>query len=75
MADNAQTNWNVVKIVYGSGDPSVKMVDKEHTYLFHWTQSFDKHTKQLIKLELSTRFFATNIRMPHPLGMLIIIMF
>jgi hypothetical protein len=28
------------------------MVDKEDTYLFHWTQSFDNHTKQLIRLEL-----------------------
>jgi hypothetical protein len=24
------------------------MVDKKWTYLFHWTQSLDKHTKQLI---------------------------
>jgi len=26
----------------------MKMVDKEHMCFFHWTQSFDKHTKQLI---------------------------
>ncbi len=35
MADNAHANWNVVHIVYGSKDGSVKMVDKERTYLFH----------------------------------------
>ncbi len=52
IADNAQTNWNAIKIVYGSRDPFVRMVDKEHTCLFHWTQSLDKHTKQLIKHEL-----------------------
>jgi len=52
MADSAQTNWNVVKIVYGLGDPFVKMVDKECTCLFHWTQSLNKHTKQLIRPEL-----------------------
>ncbi len=28
--DGAQTNWNVVRIVYGIGDPMVKMVDKKH---------------------------------------------
>jgi len=52
MANNAQANWNTAKFFYGLGDLSMKMVDKEHTCLFHWTQSFDKHTKQLIKLEL-----------------------
>jgi hypothetical protein len=28
------------------------MVDKKRTNLFHWIESYDKHTKQLIKLEL-----------------------
>jgi hypothetical protein len=31
MADNAQTNWNVVRIIYGSGDASETMVDRERT--------------------------------------------
>jgi len=35
MVDIAQTDWNVVIIVYGSKDPFVKMVDKECTCLFH----------------------------------------
>jgi hypothetical protein len=52
MADNTQANWNAIKIVYGSGDTYVRMIDKECTCLFLWTQSFDKHTKQLIKPEL-----------------------
>jgi hypothetical protein len=52
MADNTQANWNVVIIVYGYGDPFIRMVDKECTYLFHWSHSFDKHTKQLIKPDL-----------------------
>jgi hypothetical protein len=51
MADNAQANWNIVRIVYGYGDVFVKIVDKKHTCLFHWSHSFDKHTKQLIKLD------------------------
>ncbi len=29
MAYNDQANWNVVQIVYGSGDPSESMVDKK----------------------------------------------
>jgi hypothetical protein len=51
MANGAQANWNVVRTVYGTGDPIVKMVDEEHMCFFHWIQSFDKHAKQLIMLE------------------------
>jgi hypothetical protein len=25
MADSAQANWNVIQIIYGSGDPKVPM--------------------------------------------------
>ncbi len=35
MANNAQANWNIVKIVSVSGDSCIKMVDKEHSCLFH----------------------------------------
>jgi hypothetical protein len=35
MADSAQANWNVVRIVYGSGDPKVPMENQEHTCLLH----------------------------------------
>jgi hypothetical protein len=52
MANNIQVNWNVVKMVYGSIDATVTMVDKEQTSLFHWIQSLNKHTKQSIKHEL-----------------------
>jgi hypothetical protein len=48
MANNVQENWNVVQIVYGIGDPMVKMVNKEQTCSFHWIQYFYKHTKSLI---------------------------
>lgn len=54
MAYSAQVNQNVVKMVYGFGDATIRMVDKERTCLFHWTQSLDKHTKQLIKHELQS---------------------
>ncbi len=52
MANNTQANWNTIKIVYGFGDLYVMMVDKKCTYLFHWIQLFNRHTKKLIKLEL-----------------------
>ncbi len=29
----------------------MKLIDKERTYFFHWTQSLDRHTKQLIALK------------------------
>jgi len=51
MVDNTQANWNAIKIVYGSRYPSVRMIDKECTCLFHYTQSFNKHIKLLIKHE------------------------
>jgi hypothetical protein len=52
MVNNTQANWNIARIVYGSGDPSIRMVDKECTCLFHWIHSLNKHTKQLIKPKL-----------------------
>jgi len=51
MADDVQASRNVVCIVYVTGDPMVKMVDKEWMCFFNWTQSLDRHTKQLIALE------------------------
>ena len=55
MADSAQANWNVVRIIYGSGDASEKMVDRERTCLFHWTQSLEKHTKADIRQDLQSQ--------------------
>lgn len=52
MADSAQANWNAVRIVYGSGDPSVKMIDRERTCLFHWATSLKQHTERLIKRDM-----------------------
>jgi len=49
MVDSAQANWNTIKIVYGLGDTFVRMIDKRMHMLFHWSQSLDKHIKQLIK--------------------------
>ncbi len=46
MANNTQANWNVIRIIYGFGDPFAKMVDKKYTYLFHWTKSLNRHTKK-----------------------------
>jgi hypothetical protein len=52
MADSAQANWNVVRIVYGNGDPTIRMKNRERTCLFHWTQSLEKHTTADIRAEL-----------------------
>jgi hypothetical protein len=45
MANNTQANWNVVQIVYDSGDLSEPMADKEQTCYFHYIQFMDRHTK------------------------------
>ena len=52
MADNAQANWNAVKMIYGEGDPSLSMVGHERTCLFHWSQNLDKVTQKHIKVSL-----------------------
>jgi hypothetical protein len=55
MADSAQTNWKVIRIIYGSGDASEKMVDRERICLFHWTQSLEKHTNVDIHQDLQSQ--------------------
>jgi len=52
MVDSAQANWNVVCIVYGTRDSIVKLIEKGCTCLFHWIQSLNMHTKQLIAPEV-----------------------
>jgi hypothetical protein len=52
MADNAQTNWNVVRIVYGLGDPKVPMEARDRIFYLHWKQPLKKHMKSYIKHEL-----------------------
>jgi hypothetical protein len=54
--DNAQANWNMVIIVYGLGDPFMRMVDKESTCLFHLIQSLDRCTNQLIEPKLQDQY-------------------
>lgn len=36
MVDIAHANWNVICIVYGFGDASMKIIDKGQTCLFYW---------------------------------------
>jgi hypothetical protein len=64
MANSTKANWNVLIIVYGSKDPFVRMIDKKRTCLFHWIQSLNKHTKQMIKLEFQNQhiFFCHQYR-------------
>ena len=52
MADSAQANWHAVRKVYGNGDPSVPMENRERTCLFHWTLCLQRATSRNIKLEL-----------------------
>ena len=57
MADNAQANWNGVRMIHGDGDPTLSMVTREHTYFFHWSASLDKVTcKYIIKPSLQFQY-------------------
>lgn len=44
MADNAQANWNAVRILYGNGNKEDPMEDRERSCLFHWTQNMVAYT-------------------------------
>lgn len=52
MADNAQTNSNAVRIIYGSQDATKPMQNRERTCLFHWKQSMEKHMKADIRQDV-----------------------
>jgi hypothetical protein len=56
MADSAQANWNVVQIVYGSGDPKVPMENRERTSLVQWTTSLKRHTQKFIKPNMQDQY-------------------
>ena len=52
MADIAQANWDAMRMIYNDGDPTLPMVTRERTCLFHWCASLDKVTKKYIKPSL-----------------------
>jgi hypothetical protein len=52
MADSAQADRIVVRVIYGSGEATIPMKDQKRTYLFHWAQSLEKHTKADIRVDL-----------------------
>jgi hypothetical protein len=52
MCDSAQANFNVVRVVFGSEDPTVPMENREKMCLFHWKMALEHHTKQLIRADL-----------------------
>jgi hypothetical protein len=52
MCDSAQANFSAVRVIFGSGDPSIPMANKERTCFFHWKMALEWHTKQLIRPDL-----------------------
>jgi hypothetical protein len=52
MCDSAQANFNAVRVIFGSGDRTVPMENRERTCLFHWKMALERHTKQLIRSDL-----------------------
>jgi hypothetical protein len=49
MVDAMSANYNVIHKVYG-GDPNVLLEGKECTCFYHWEESLQIHTKNLILL-------------------------
>jgi hypothetical protein len=54
MADSAQANWNVIRVIYNCGDATIPMKDQEMTCLFHWTQSLENIRKRISVLTSKT---------------------
>jgi len=55
MVDSTEANFNVVRILFESGDLKILMENWEHTCFYYWTQSFDWHIKKLICLEFHNK--------------------
>lgn len=55
MAYIAQENQNAVKKIYRDGDPSLPMVDRERTCIFHKSASLDKVMQNYIKASLQLK--------------------
>ena len=52
MAESAQTNFNAVREIFGSGNKSQSMENKERICLFYWTMTLDRHIKRYIRPKL-----------------------
>jgi hypothetical protein len=52
MANNAQTNWSAMRIIYSSGDANETMINREWICQIHSNQLMGKHTKHQIKLKM-----------------------
>ena len=50
--DSAHVNWDAVKKRYDESDPSLPMVGREHTCLFHWPYNLDKVMQKYINVLL-----------------------
>ena len=70
MANSAQTHWNAMRIIYGSGDPKVPIDGRKRTCYFHWTQSLEKHTKLYIKHDLHDQHKRINLQYIYASSML-----
>lgn len=55
MIDSAQENWNVVCLIYESGDVKIPMEDHERTCLLHWIVSLNRHTQRLIRSDMQNQ--------------------
>lgn len=63
---HAQANWNAVKKIYMEDGPSLAMVGREGTCLFHWYASLDKVTHKFI-CNFNTIIYAKTTRMQKQL--------
>jgi len=75
MVDSAQTNWNMINIIYFWRIPLLRWLIRNHLFipLNHLINTSNINRSNL-NYKINTRLFATNTRTQHPLGRLIISM-
>jgi hypothetical protein len=52
MCDSLQAKFSAVRTIFGSGNPSEPMENRERTCQFHWRIFLERHTKQVIRSDL-----------------------
>ena len=56
VSDKAQTNFNIMRVIFGSGNPTILMANKERTCIFHQKMTLERLTKQLIRPDLQMEY-------------------
>jgi hypothetical protein len=73
--DSVQANWNAILFMVLGTPQSRWLIKNAHVHSIGINHLINTPNKWLnLSYKMNTRFFATSLRIPHPLGMLIVTM-